>query len=177
MNKILVGIGAFIFFAVVIGLLLYKVLGGTSSTTSLENNASKIDTALTERLKNTDISSPEGATYACYTWYLQYANMYPISKEVVTKNQTIFHCFTKNFISAWAASIDTADHLDPVLRAADFGTSWLLTDIEVTQISADRDSSIVNVVLGAGSTETRMIPVHVLKIEDKWKIDSVESAR
>ncbi len=175
MKKAVLVAGIILFFVVVLGLLLFKAFNSSpSDSPATQADVIKLP-SVTEQLKNVDTSTPEGAVYACYTWYLHYVGTQPVSKQVISTNSTIAHCFTANFITAWSANFDTPYYLDPVLIAADLGDSWLTSTIETAKTSATSNSSIVSVILGKGGTGERAITVRLLNVNGEWKIDSVEN--
>ena len=173
MKKFLIGLAVVIFFLFLVAVILLKVIGSTSEKPVVTDH--DVSFTVTSSLQKIDTATPENTAYACYTWYLQYSSTQIVSTQVISTNSTIAHCFTSDFIHKWSASLAYPDYFDPVLRAADFGDSWLTSKVEAIQSSGTANTSFVNVIIGKGGTEAQTVTVHLIKVNSDWKIDSVEN--
>lgn len=169
MKKLLAIVVIFVFFLIVLGLILFKLLGPSQKKEQATPATNPFAGAVSASNGITN-ETPEQAVRTCYTWYLQVASQRATIQEIASRPEAR-SCFTPTFVSSWenyAASTD----IEPVLLAQDIGTTWS-NNISVTTTGQSIHATDLEVRLGTAE-DMHIVDVHTVQDENgAWKIDSV----
>jgi hypothetical protein len=167
MKKILSIAGVFLFFLIILGLLLVKILFPTTEPEPI-NDGDPFGTIVlpTQQIETGD---PITVVTSCYKWYLQVSNQGAAVQDIATRREAQT-CFSPEFIELWEAP--DLDYI-PALQSQDILPSWL-DHITASIVGQSVNSVDAEVRLGEGE-ELQTLTVHLNRTQEgMWKISSVE---
>lgn len=159
----------FLFFIILLGLIVYKVLSPATPSKKADVTANPFETTkVVSQPVYTD--TPNRTTASCYSWYLTAYITTATLDQIASQSQSK-ECFTADFISNWNALKATTEG-DPVLTVMDYGPTWP-SNMKVTLIGQSIRTAEEQVSLGTGDQQLVVI-AHLQQQPDyTWKIDSV----
>ncbi|MDB4992266.1 MAG: hypothetical protein JWL75_511 [Parcubacteria group bacterium] len=167
--KKLIGIAAgVLFFLVILGLVLFKLLGS--------NTKQAVQTA-PNPFGNISVTAVSTATdpaqfaHDFYAWYISNKIADPRFPSQAQLDGEFTAWLTPTFISGWNSRGNTLD-ADPVLYAQDSPSFW---GGSVNSTIRQQDSSTALVSVSVGNAENlHTYTVHLVLLRAGWRIDSVE---
>lgn len=164
-----------LFFLLLLGLLLMKLLHGSDKEQSKTTSTATFPTMQDATVILPVDSTPQLVAQQCYAWYVQYfASTKDWTYDHVSTNPLVKRCFSAPFIQSWR-NVFNVSETDPVLISPDYYTTWLssvTTRIE-SQLSGTSD---VEVTLGTDS-QTQVLSTRLERTDAGWQIAAVTLTR
>jgi hypothetical protein len=171
MKKLLTILGVVIFFLVLLGALLFKLFGGSSTTPKAAPTQTVFPT-----------SAPIGATAdqadvfarSFFVWYLQNVSADPEFPHPENRDVVLADWLSPQFINDWE-QIQTDSDASPVLLTGESVSSW---GTNVTAAVTSQLSYISTVTLTVGPQSAgHIFTIQLTRATDgSWKIDSISNA-
>lgn len=164
--KVLLGI---IFFAVLLGLILYAIVRPGNP----DDDKRPVSTEpIFPQQTNIQPVAAAQTLEACYRAYLSALDrgLTPDSEEV---QRLLAGCLTADAISLRVPASFEAGY-DFVLQGQDYSQSWL-SNVSTTVQSSNGERTLVRLALGAG-IDIHLLDVTLIRETSSWKIDDVQPA-
>lgn len=173
MKRILTAAGIGLFFLIIVGAIVFKLIYPSSSKPATTNIAPDPFADISPQVQTIYTDSPYRAAVTCYHWYVHvYIN--EANANLVASRPEASQCYTQDFIDKWPALIDSTGS-DPILLSQDYGLTWE-SSIQATTFGQSVNSTDEKVVLGTGTEQKELIVHLVADQSGAWKIQSVSNA-
>lgn len=171
MRKILITAGIVVFFFVLLGLVVIKLLPERDpDQNSVMDSAPAFDPALANQSIDSEASA-DTVVKECYKWYLRYYPSVTSSQyDDLAANATVQRCFTADLIESWKDFMEVSE-TDPILISNGYEDTWQ-TDVQANVVSQLSQSSTVELLLGAG-VQTHQLSITLRRGQGPWQIQSV----